>query len=99
MIQLRNKFFFAFAFLAASIFLSASLGGEFLHQHIHQHQTKSSHDDCPLYQLLVQAFLFAVALALGLQESIFESTAVSNKVLISRPQYLLPRLRAPPVSL
>ncbi len=99
MVHFRNKFFLAFAFLAFSIFLSVSLGGEFLHQRIHHHESKASHDACPAYQLLAQAFLFVVAAAFGLQEACMDRTAAVDEIFISRQQYLLPGLRAPPVSL
>lgn len=99
MIHFRNKLFLALTFLAFSIFLSVSLGGEFLHQHIHHHQTKASHDDCPVYQLLAQAFLFVIAVVFCLQKVCICSTVPSEEIFISRQKYLLPSLRAPPVSL
>ncbi len=99
MIRFRNKLFLAFTFLAFSLFLSVSLGGEFLHHRIHHHENKASHDDCPVYQLLAQAFLFVIAAVVGLQEACIDRTAVVNEIFISRQQYLLPSLRAPPVSL
>ena len=98
MVRFRNNFFLAFAFFTASLFLSVSLGGELLHQHIHHHKSKASHDDCPVYQLLVQAFLFVIAAAFGLQEVCIDRTAAVDAIFISRQQYLLPGLRAPPAS-
>ena len=99
MIQFRNKFFLAFAFLAASVFLSVSLGGEFLHQHIHHHESKASHDNCPMYQLLVQAILFVIAVIFALSEIINGALFVFEDLVVSRQKYFLPSLRAPPVSL
>jgi len=99
MVRFRNNFFLAFVFFTASLFLSISLGGEFLHQHIHHHASKASHDDCPVYQLLAQAFLFVVAAAFGLQEACIYRTAAIDEIFISRQKHFLPGLRAPPVSL
>ena len=98
MIRFRNNFFLAFTFLAASIFLSASLGGEFLHQHIHHHQTHASHDACPVFQLLSLAFLFVIAVLFGLQKVCISNDISVNKIFVSRQKYLLPSLRAPPIS-
>ena len=99
MICFRNKVFFTVALLAASVFLSVSLGGEFFHQNIHYHQSKASHDSCPVYQLLAQAFLFFVALAFVLKEVNVSSIVIADEILISRPKHLRPQLRAPPSSL
>ena len=99
MIRFRSKFLFAAAFLAASIFLSISLGGEFLHQNIHHHESKASHDDCPVYQLLAQVFLFVIAAVFGLQEAFNGKLPVFDEVFISRQKHLLPSLREPPASL
>ncbi len=99
MIRFRNKLFLAIAFFAFSVFLPVTLGGEYLHQHIHHHASKASHDDCPVYQLLAQAFLFVVAVVFGLQKFCTISYIPANEVFISRQKYLLPNLRAPPVSL
>ena len=99
MIRFRNKFLLAFAFLAASIFLSVSLGGEFLHQNTHHHQTKASHDHCLVYQLLAQMFLFVIAVVFCALNIKFVPTIVSNEIVVSRKKYLLPSLRAPPASL
>ena len=99
MIRFRNKILLAFAFLATSIFLSVSLGGEFLHQNIHHHESKASHDNCPVYQLLVQAFLFVVAVLFSPQEIFNGKLPLLDEVVISRQKYLLPSLREPPISL
>ena len=99
MIRFRNKFLLAFAFLAASIFLSVSLGGEFLHQNTHHHQTKASHDHCLVYQLLAQMFLFVVSALFCLQRNFNGQFSVFDEVVIFRQKYLLPGLRAPPISL
>ena len=95
----KNKYFLALAFVAAVFFLSVSLGGEFLHQNIHHHESKASHDNCPVFQLLAQAFLFVVAAVFGLQEIFSGNLPVFDEVVISRQKYLLPSLRAPPGSL
>ena len=59
----KNKFFFLLAFAAAAVFLSISLGGEFLHEHIHHHATEKEHDECPIHQLALQLFFVTLFLS------------------------------------
>ena len=95
----RSKFFLALAFAAAFFFLSLSLGGEFLHEHAHHHATKAEHDDCAVYQLLVQTFLLAVAVAFAFAVCRLLYGLTADTKVFSLQKYLLPLLRAPPVSL
>jgi hypothetical protein len=99
MFRLRHKFFLSVALLATSIFLSVSLGGEFFHQKVHHHESKAAHDDCPVHQLLVQAFLFAVAIAFSVRPAKVFSVVSLKQTSFSSVQYLQPPLRAPPISL
>lgn len=94
----RAKWVLAFALLAAFVFFSLSLGGEILHRAVHHHQSQASHDACPIFQLLAQAFLFVIALLFAVQKRIFSPVVYSPVVVFFR-QYRLPSLRAPPVSL
>ncbi len=95
----RHKFFLALAFFTAFFFLSISVGGEFFHEQVHHHQTKDSFDECPLHQILVQVFTFAVAAVFVLPKIYTAYIALIPAVIVSRFKYLLPVLRAPPASL
>ncbi len=99
MIRFRNNLVLALAFLAAAVFLSFSLGGDFLHQSIHKHATQASHDECPLYQILVQAIFLFVVVSWGLSKVCLYTVPVPQCLPVFRQKYLLPGLRAPPVSL
>jgi len=99
MIRFRNNFLLTLAFLAFSVFLFVSLGGEFLHERIHHHESRAEQDDCPVYQLLAQVFLFVIVVVFGLQKVCICRAIPVNEIFISCQRYLLPNLRAPPVSL
>lgn len=62
---LKNKLFLGLAFAAAVVFLSLSLGGNFLHQRLHHHATQAEQNDCPVYQLTAQWLLAGVAFVLA----------------------------------
>jgi hypothetical protein len=95
----RNKFFLTLTLLAASIFLSVSLGGEFLHKNIHHHQDTASQDECPVSHLLAQLFLFVVAAVFVVQKVNISSIVPANEIFIFPNKFLFPSLRAPPISL
>lgn len=59
----KHKILLGFVFAAAVFFLSLSLGGEFLHEHIHHHATHAEYNDCPVYQLTAQWLLAGVVIA------------------------------------
>jgi hypothetical protein len=99
MVLLRLKLFFSIAFLAASLFLSISIGGEFLHQNLHHHASQQEHDDCPLYQLALQLLLFTIAFILALPVFSNQKVLVVRNPLILRICCAFPSLRAPPTTL
>ncbi len=95
----RRKYFLALGFVAAFVFFSFSLGGEFLHDRIHHHATQAQHDDCPVYQLLGQVFLLVVAVAFSAALVRVTCIGCPPANFFLHPPYTLPFLRAPPVSL
>jgi hypothetical protein len=97
MIRFSNKFFIALTISAFCFFLFISLGGEFFHHHIHHHQFASSYDDCGIFQLFAQAFLFLAAAIFRISKVCTYHFALVKEVVISRQKYLLPILRAPPI--
>lgn len=98
MTQLRNKFVLALGLCAALLVLSFTIGGEFLHQAIHHHESQAAHEDCPFSQLLVQAIIFAAVVGLTFP-ALAQSCVPPSFSVVSHRFYLLPNLRGPPVSL
>jgi hypothetical protein len=96
MVHFRNKLFLAIAFLALSVFLPLSLGGEFLHQHIHHHQSKASQNDCPIVQLLTQTVITIAAIAVVVLCGRVFSIPTFQPLVVLQPHLYLPNLRAPP---
>ncbi len=95
----KNKYFLSLAFVAAALFLSVSLGGEYFHDHIHHHTTQEQHDDCPVYQLAIQLITFTVAFAFVLPIFFRQSFSLIREVPFLRICCALSSPRAPPVSL
>ena len=94
----RNTCNLSAVFLAAILFLGFSLGGEFLHEQLHHHETQASNDDCVIHQLQAQALLgFAVVLLAS--RLVFVDNFLSQHTCIIRSAYYsLDRGRSPPFS-
>jgi hypothetical protein len=95
----KNKYFLSLAFIAAVFFLSVSLGGEFLHDHIHHHESQKEHDDCPVYQLALQLIIPTLFFAFALPVFVQQKISLIRKVSPLSIYCAFPSPRAPPVSL
>ncbi len=85
-------------FFAAILFLGVSIGGEYFHQHLHHHETQTSHDDCIIYQLQAQAVLAGALLCLACR-AVFTDDFLKPYAVITRSAYYsLDRGRSPPFS-
>ncbi len=99
MVLLRNKIFLFLALGVAAFLLSLSVGGEFLHDHIHHHATQEAHDDCPVYQLMTQFFIFVVVIPIFFAFVSFVNIFILPESFTSNLSFNLPHLRAPPITL
>ena len=95
----KNKQSILFAFGAALFLCIATLGGEYFHEHLHHHATASSHDDCYIYQLQAQLFLFVAAILAGLFASFICDQFQPSSFIPRLALQTLRNPRAPPVSL
>jgi len=99
MFKVKNKLTPALLLFASVVFLFLFIGGEYLHTQIHHHNSSSSQEQCPFYQILVQLFIALITLftlvALKTRKFVVKHQPLSRSI-----QYFnLPNLRAPPVSL
>ena len=53
----NNKWFVVLMCLTVFGFVFFTIGGEFLHNHLHHHAPQTSRDQCPFYQLQTQLFV------------------------------------------
>jgi len=76
------------------------IGGNYLHSHIHKHESQAAHQQCPVYQLQAQAFT-AIGIVLGVLFSIilFKDIAGHPQDFIIQPNYILSESHAPPALL
>ncbi|GEM_PF-1874588 len=96
MLKSKNRLSLILAFLAIFSFAVISVGGESFHNKIHHHQDRSSHNQCPVYQLQAQVLIALPAIFLALSFCIaFRSIKIYQKVVV-QSHYSLPPLRAPP---
>ena len=97
MFKLKKNFILGFLLLAALSLISISVGGEFLHRRIHHHTNQVSHDECFIYQLQVQVFLFLAFFRLALLLQVHSYIVRIYQVFLFKFCHLIPPLRAPPV--
>jgi hypothetical protein len=94
----KNKFLWIFLFLAVFGFAGFSIGGEYLHDCVHHHETKSSHDRCPVYllqaQVLTALSIICALLFLKVSRTQF---GFNSQIFFFHPDFLLPEFRGPPV--
>ncbi len=95
--HIRKHLCLGLALLALFSFCLLFLGGNFLHNHIHHHDTSQSLEECPFSQLLTQSLLLLIVLltALVLKNRPFSFTTVPP--FVSKTHQFFPNLRAPPV--
>ncbi|MCA9401743.1 MAG: hypothetical protein KC713_08955 [Candidatus Omnitrophica bacterium] len=95
---LQNKCVLSIALFALLGFLTFTIGGEFLHHHIHDHHDADTQQQCPITQFLVQTLILAVALFTAAQLHKTFALPVSYRRILSPKHFRLPSLRAPPIS-
>jgi len=94
----NNRFLLGFLFLAVLGFAVFSLGGEYLHSHIHHHPDEASHQQCPVYQLQTHIFTALCGLLVVLFFKTFCFYFVCNfQAPFIQSSYFLPEFRGPPV--
>lgn len=82
--------------LAVLSFAFLSLGGEYFHDFVHHHEQERE-QECPLHQLLVQTFVVFVAVLAAIKITVQKYRPDSYQTILSKLQYFLPALRAPPI--
>ena len=96
MINLNKNFLIIFLCFALLGFAFFSLGGDFLHGQIHDHE-QGTEQECPFYQFLVQALILIVVVIAALKIKVQYQSENSYQLATSKVHLSLPSLRAPPI--
>ena len=96
----KNKkiLFVTFLFLAFLCFAFFSIGGKFLHSHIHHHKDQASHDQCFVSQVQTQVFVLFLAAFIVLQQKISWYLQPAYQAVIIKPRIGIPFSHAPPIT-
>ncbi|MGE0268902.1 MAG: hypothetical protein AB7S78_10670 [Candidatus Omnitrophota bacterium] len=93
----KNKFLLTFLFFAVLGLAALTAGGEYLHDHIHDHHDQDSRQECPVYQIQTQAFTASVIFSTVLfLKAVCLCVIRHDQVFVFQPSYFLPDSQAPP---
>jgi len=97
MLKAKNKLNVLFLSLAVANLLFFSVGGEFLHRHIHHHKDKADHDNCSVSQLQAEVCIILGAIFIALTAKIGLPAALTYRVFVIRPRKITHFSHAPPI--
>ncbi len=95
MIKINKKIPIIFLCFALLGFAFLSIGGEYFHSQVHDHE-HGTEQECPLYQFLVQALISIVVAIAALKIKVQRHVTNVFQSIKSRVDFYLPSPRGPP---
>ncbi len=96
MFSLKKLYGLSFLLFAALNFVFLSLGGVFLHEHVHHHHDEASFENCFLSQLQIQVFVVLLGVCSSVIFKVVADLPLFYFIPVLPMLKRLPASRAPP---